>query len=76
MTLARKFIPAQMEEGDNILMRGLYKLYDPLFASPSVRHILVRHEQGAGHAATGYAQVTGRPGVCMATSGPGALPRE
>src|SRR5271165_3040887 len=46
--------------------------YDPLFDSPSVRHILVRHEQGAGHAATGYAQVTGRPGVCMATSGPGA----
>ena len=46
--------------------------YDPLFDSPSVRHILVRHEQGAGHAAAGYAQVTGRPGVCMATSGPGA----
>jgi acetolactate synthase-1/2/3 large subunit len=46
--------------------------YDPLFDSPTVRHILVRHEQGAGHAATGYAQVTGRPGVCMATSGPGA----
>jgi acetolactate synthase I/II/III large subunit len=46
--------------------------YDPLFDSASVRHILVRHEQGAGHAATGYAQVTGRPGVCMATSGPGA----
>src|SRR5215510_3390488 len=46
--------------------------YDPLFDSRSVRHILVRHEQGAGHAATGYAQVTGRAGVCMATSGPGA----
>jgi acetolactate synthase-1/2/3 large subunit len=45
--------------------------YDPLFDS-SVRHILVRHEQGAGHAATGYAQATGRVGVCMATSGPGA----
>ncbi len=45
--------------------------YDPLFDS-RLRHILVRHEQGAGHAATGYAQVTGRPGVCMATSGPGA----
>ena len=37
-----------------------------------MRHILVRHEQGAGHAATGYAQATGRVGVCMATSGPGA----
>jgi acetolactate synthase-1/2/3 large subunit len=46
--------------------------YDPLFDSVSVRHILVRHEQGAGHAATGYAQATGRVGVCMATSGPGA----
>ena len=45
--------------------------YDPLFDS-SIRHILVRHEQGAGHAATGYAQATGKVGVCMATSGPGA----
>ncbi|MGH3568488.1 MAG: acetolactate synthase large subunit [Pseudonocardia sp.] len=46
--------------------------YDPLLDSTKVRHILVRHEQGAGHAATGYAQATGRVGVCMATSGPGA----
>jgi acetolactate synthase I/II/III large subunit len=46
--------------------------YDPLFDSEQVRHILVRHEQGAGHAAQGYAQATGRVGVCMATSGPGA----
>ncbi|HEY2578468.1 MAG TPA: acetolactate synthase large subunit [Streptosporangiaceae bacterium] len=46
--------------------------YDPLLDSTEVRHILVRHEQGAGHAATGYAQATGRVGVCMATSGPGA----
>ncbi|WP_439427851.1 acetolactate synthase large subunit [Micromonospora sp. LA-10] len=45
--------------------------YDPLYDS-TVRHILVRHEQGAGHAATGYAQATGRVGVCIATSGPGA----
>jgi acetolactate synthase-1/2/3 large subunit len=45
--------------------------YDPLFDS-RLRHILVRHEQGAGHAAEGYAQATGRVGVCMATSGPGA----
>jgi acetolactate synthase-1/2/3 large subunit len=45
--------------------------YDPLLDS-SVRHVLVRHEQGAGHAATGYAQATGRVGVCIATSGPGA----
>jgi acetolactate synthase I/II/III large subunit len=46
--------------------------YDPLYDSDRIRHILVRHEQGAGHAATGYAQATGRVGVCMATSGPGA----
>jgi acetolactate synthase-1/2/3 large subunit len=46
--------------------------YDPLYDSTTVRHILVRHEQGAGHAAEGYAQATGRVGVCMATSGPGA----
>lgn len=45
--------------------------YDPLYDS-SVRHILVRHEQGAGHAAEGYAMATGRVGVCIATSGPGA----
>ncbi len=45
--------------------------YDPIFDS-KIRHILVRHEQGAGHAATGYAQATGKVGVCIATSGPGA----
>ena len=45
--------------------------YDPLFDS-TIRHILVRHEQGAAHAAEGYAVVTGRVGVCIATSGPGA----
>jgi acetolactate synthase I/II/III large subunit len=46
--------------------------YDPLLDSTRVRHILVRHEQGAGHAAQGYAAATGKVGVCMATSGPGA----
>ncbi len=46
--------------------------YDPLMDSTKIRHILVRHEQGAGHAAEGYASATGRVGVCMATSGPGA----
>ena len=46
--------------------------YDPLLDSTKIRHILVRHEQGAGHAAQGYAAATGRVGVCMATSGPGA----
>lgn len=47
-------------------------LYDPLYDSEKLRHVLVRHEQGAGHAATGYAQVSGKVGVCIATSGPGA----
>lgn len=46
--------------------------YDPLMDSKKIRHILVRHEQGAGHAAEGYAAATGRLGVCIATSGPGA----
>lgn len=46
--------------------------YDPMLDSTQIRHILVRHEQGAGHAAQGYAAATGKPGVCMATSGPGA----
>ncbi len=46
--------------------------YDPLMDSKKIRHILVRHEQGAGHAAEGYASASGRLGVCIATSGPGA----
>jgi len=47
-------------------------LYDELTRFPEIRHILVRHEQAAAHAADGYARATGRPGVCLATSGPGA----
>lgn len=47
-------------------------IYDVLFQTPEIRHILVRHEQGAAHAADGYARSTGKVGVCMATSGPGA----
>jgi len=50
---------------------AILPVYDPLIDS-SIRHILVRHEQGAGHMAEGYAQATGRPGVAMVTSGPGA----
>lgn len=46
--------------------------YDPLMDSTKIRHILVRHEQGAGHAAEGYASSSGKLGVCIATSGPGA----
>ena len=47
-------------------------IYDALYNSDGIRHILVRHEQGAGHAAEGYARTTGQPGVCLVTSGPGA----
>ena len=47
-------------------------IYDALYSFPDIKHILVRHEQGAAHMADGYARATGRVGVCMATSGPGA----
>jgi acetolactate synthase I/II/III large subunit len=50
---------------------AILPVYDPILDS-SIRHVLVRHEQGAGHMAEGYAMVTGRPGVAMVTSGPGA----
>jgi acetolactate synthase-1/2/3 large subunit len=51
---------------------AILPVYDPLMDSQKIRHILVRHEQGAGHAAEGYASSSGRVGVCIATSGPGA----
>ncbi|MFE6971020.1 acetolactate synthase large subunit [Isoptericola sp. NPDC057653] len=51
---------------------AILPLYDPLMDSKQIRHVLVRHEQGGGHAAQGYAHATGRVGVTMATSGPGA----
>lgn len=51
---------------------AILSVYDPLLDSTTVRHVLVRHEQGAGHAAQGYAGATGKVGVCLATSGPGA----
>ncbi len=76
MTGAEALVRALEEVGatDIFGMPGgaILPFYDPLFASKKIRHILVRHEQGAGHAAEGYAMVTGRPGVCVATSGPGA----
>jgi acetolactate synthase-1/2/3 large subunit len=51
---------------------AILPVYDPLMDASELRHILVRHEQGAGHAAEGYAAASGRVGVCIATSGPGA----
>ena len=50
---------------------AILPVYDPILDSP-IRHVLVRHEQGAGHMAEGFAHATGRPGVAMVTSGPGA----
>ncbi len=47
-------------------------IYDEIFQQSDIEHILVRHEQGAGHAAEGYARSTGKPGVVLVTSGPGA----
>ncbi|MER7974521.1 acetolactate synthase large subunit [Streptomyces sp. NPDC096080] len=76
MTGAQILIRALEEAGVEVLF-GLpggmiLPAYDPLLDSTRLRHILVRHEQDAGHAAAGYATATGRPGVCVATSGPGA----
>lgn len=51
---------------------AILPVYDPLMDAKDLRHILVRHEQGAGHAAEGYASASGKVGVCIATSGPGA----
>ena len=47
-------------------------IYDEIFQQSDIEHVLVRHEQGAGHAAEGYARSTGKPGVALVTSGPGA----
>ena len=47
-------------------------IYDEIYSFPEIKHYFVRHEQGAAHAADGYARVSGRVGVCLATSGPGA----
>src|SRR5512146_448544 len=71
-SLVRSLEAAGVEVVFGIPGGAILPAYDPLFDSTKVRHVLVRHEQGAGHAAEGYAQATGRVGVCMATSGPGA----
>lgn len=76
MTGAQAVVRSLEEIGTEVVFGipggAILPVYDPLYDSVKVRHVLVRHEQGAGHAATGYAQATGRVGVCMATSGPGA----
>jgi acetolactate synthase-1/2/3 large subunit len=71
-SLVRSLEAAGVEVVFGIPGGAILPAYDPLLDSLTVRHILVRHEQGAGHAAQGYAVATGKVGVCMATSGPGA----
>jgi acetolactate synthase-1/2/3 large subunit len=75
MTGAQSLVKSLERAGVDVMFGipggAILPAYDPIFDS-KIRHILVRHEQGAGHAATGYAQATGRVGVCIATSGPGA----
>ena len=71
ISLVRSLEAAGVEVVFGIPGGAILPAYDPMIDSP-IRHVLMRHEQGAGHAAEGYAQVSGKPGVCMATSGPGA----
>jgi acetolactate synthase-1/2/3 large subunit len=75
MTGAQALIKSLEHEGVDLVFGvpggAILPAYDPLLASP-IRHVLARHEQGAGHMAEGYAWATGRVGVCIATSGPGA----
>ncbi|MAP94636.1 MAG: acetolactate synthase 3 large subunit [Ponticaulis sp.] len=76
MTGAEIVVRALQDQGVETLFGypggAVLPIYDALFSTPELRHILVRHEQGAGHAAEGYARSTGKPGVCLVTSGPGA----
>ena len=76
MTGAQILCESLLKEGVEVIFGlpggAIIPLYDTLPQYPQLRHILVRHEQGAAHAADGYARVTGKVGVCMATSGPGA----
>ena len=76
MTGAEMVIRALADQGVEHLFGypggAVLPIYDELFQQDKVKHILVRHEQGAGHAAEGYARSTGKPGVVLVTSGPGA----
>ncbi|MGE3580604.1 MAG: thiamine pyrophosphate-binding protein, partial [Hyphomonadaceae bacterium] len=76
MTGAEIVVRALIDQGVTDLFGypggAVLPIYDALFAEPRLRHILVRHEQGAGHAAEGYARSTGKVGVALVTSGPGA----
>jgi len=75
MTGAQIICESLVKEGVEVIFGypggSVIPLYDSLPKYPQLRHILVRHEQGAAHAADGYARATGKVGVCLATSGPG-----
>jgi acetolactate synthase-1/2/3 large subunit len=76
MTGAEMVVQALVDQGVTDIFGypggAVLPIYDEIFQQEKIRHILVRHEQGAGHAAEGYARSTGRPGVALVTSGPGA----
>ena len=76
LTGAEIVVRALVDQGVDTLFGypggAVLPIYDALFHEPRLKHILVRHEQGAGHAAEGYARSTGKPGVVLVTSGPGA----
>ncbi len=76
LTGAQIVVRALVDQGVDVLFGypggAVLPIYDALFDEPRLRHVLVRHEQGAAHAAEGYARSSGRPGVVIVTSGPGA----
>ncbi|HEY9218383.1 MAG TPA: acetolactate synthase 3 large subunit [Phenylobacterium sp.] len=76
LTGAEILVRALLDQGVEVIFGypggAVLPIYDALFAEPRLRHVLVRHEQGATHAAEGYARSTGKPGVVLVTSGPGA----
>ena len=76
MTGAQMVVKALKDQGVEVVFGypggAVLPIYDEIFQQNEIRHVLVRHEQGAVHAAEGYARSTGKPGVCLVTSGPGA----
>jgi acetolactate synthase-1/2/3 large subunit len=76
MTGAKMIVQALIDQGVDTVFGypggAVLPIYDEIFQQNSIKHVLVRHEQGAVHAAEGYARATGKPGVALVTSGPGA----